>query len=369
MVDATYPTAPQKRDIILQLRTTKGNDLWKVQLGDGLFSLYAPSDRLVMMVPIEQATSYLRIHRDLLHGETLRVSMLEGLKFHTFKVSKLDHAELFAWLPRRAPEYLAKEVRLYGVALILLGAGFLIFQEHLDWAWGALLVATGVAAVLDSRPRIYALSGAVLAFIGMMMLFRDAPATPTPLLRLLCTSLGSLILLWAIQQFSLTSPNHQLLTLHDTQRESFSPGERHGSRIVKTVALCAAAFAAVFACYAAGLYWSAGREQALLADYVIFGGLSVLMAFCAAVLFLRRYPPYLEAKITAQMLITVAVLYAWGLAAGFAQGEPFAFSRGILAAGLLRFEQPYVWAPLIVLLLAFHRWFIGAVEREVQRGG
>ncbi|MBI2432021.1 MAG: hypothetical protein HYV26_04040 [Candidatus Hydrogenedentes bacterium] len=353
----------------LQLRPVGGphGEVWTAELADGLVSVYGPDGHLVLMLPSEEATKHVRFQRDLIHGRTIRVMVLEGLKALTFKASKEDTQALLHWLPQRDRAEREQEVRMYGVALILLGAAHLLFQDLLEWRWGLAFVGVGAAAVVWPRWKVYALNGVMLGCAGLALLFVAAPVTAAQQLRLMYTALGSLLLLWAIQQFSLLSAHHRLRTLYDAHRASLSTGERHHSRLVQVVAVCAILFAVVFGCYAGGLYWAARTGGAALGDLVIFGGLSVLMVFSGVVLFLRRYPPYLEAKITAQMLIVVAVLYAWGLAAGFAQGMPFAFSRGILAAGLLTFEQPYVWAPLIVLVLLFDRWFVTAVEREVHR--
>jgi hypothetical protein len=354
---------------VLRLRTVhgQGQEVWTAQLSDGLFVLNAPDGRLVMMLPLEAAAKHIRFQRDLLHGQTLRVNVLEGLKAHVFKLSPEDVEALLRWLPHRGSEELTQEVRLYGMALVLLGAAHLLFQDLLYWGWGLAFTGAGVAAVLHAKRRMFAVNGTILAFIGLMLLF----ATPFPdtsaTAHLVYTVLGSLLLLWAVQQFSLLGPHHRLRTVHDAQRESLSPGRRHRSRLVQAVAVCAVLLALVFSIYATALFFTSQRGTAPANDFIIFGGLAALFAFSAVVLFLRRYPPYLEAKIVAQLMIATAVLYAWGLTAGYALGDPLAFSRGMLAAGLLRFEEPYVWAPLIVLLLLFGRWFIQAADRDAER--
>ena len=98
----------------LQFRTIhgQGQDIWTAQLAEGLFTLNAPDGRLALMLPVEAAARHIRFQRDLVHGQTVRITVLEGLKAQVFKVTPADLEALLNWLPNRTTEDLAQEVRL-----------------------------------------------------------------------------------------------------------------------------------------------------------------------------------------------------------------------------------------------------------------
>lgn len=369
--DSTSPQADSGTQIALVPILGGGNDVWSVRLSDDLFSLHASDGRLVMMLPREDAARHVRFDHDLFRGHTLSVMLHEGLKSYRFRCPNDVARRLLDWLPLRPQADLERERIASGVLVTLLGCIHLLFQGQLFWGWGVIFVAIGLSGVLYPRRMMTLLSGVALLAMGFLLLFiavmlglDDALASA----RAPTAAAGGLVLLWSIQFFARLSINHQLKRPLP-EPLALQPGARHASRLVRKVALAAVFFGLLFAAYAIVVHLKAAGSEphsTLFNDVVIFGGLSALSLFSAVVLFLRQQPPYQEAKLTAQLLIIVAVLYAWGLAAGLSLGKPFAFSEGILASGLLRFEQPHVWAPLIVLLLLFNRWFLAAADREAQ---
>jgi len=358
-------------------------EAWSAELAEDILTLHNPDGRMVIMLPREEAAHHLRFRRDVLHGRTVSFVVHGGLKAHRFKCGHAALQALLAWLPRKPVAALEQEVRYHGVALVVLGTVHLLLDQWLYWAYGVVFTAVGLAGICYPRRAMYVVFGAATAVIGGVLLFVPETGLAVDGLaqghRLLLVALGGMLLFWGIQQFALLGIDHQLHASRLVSAESRQAGAP--SRIVLSVAVAAALFSAAFSAYAvvlAVLFLRQGADVAdvaqggaprqLFNDAVLFAGLALVSGFAAAVLYLRRATPYLEAKITAQFLLVVLMLYGGGLAVNAAQGGPIAVTEGILSAGLLGLDRPYVWAPLIAAVLAFGRWFTRAVERELQQG-
>ncbi len=354
----------------LELRGIRGDQsqVWRAVFDGDILSLVSPEDRTVLMLPREDAVRHMRFRWDVFRGATVAFEVLQGLKAHTFRCTPAQRDQFLAWLPQKSAAERAREVRLHAAVLILFGMFQLFFHAQLYPVWGAVLQALALVAMLRPARGMHGLLGLGMLLAGLAMLFSPQVLVLADgagsLTRLLGTVSGSVLLLWGVQQFSLLGVHYQLRP--PEHPEAVDAPLR--SRLVFRVALCAIASAIACVAYAVGLYFVARQSAAPLDDVLIFALLSLLSALAAAVLLIRRRPPYLEARITGQMLIIVAVLYVSGVAAGLASGQSLALTRDILATGILRFDRPYVWAPLILLLILFQRWFLARVENEVEEG-
>ena len=351
-------------------------EMWTVQLAEDLLSLLGPDGRLVMMLPREEAARHLRFSRDLVHGRVVSFVVVEGLKAYRFKGGSRALRTLLDWLPQRSQADVEREIRYYGMGLVALGAGLLVLRPFFHWGWGLALVGMGLFGIGWQQRVFFHVHGMFLAAVGLAFLFAPGAVLgggAAASAGLVHTALGSLLLVWSVQQFSLLGLNHQLRGARAHRQEPVAAGASR-SRLVVRVAVCALLFSMAFGVYAVGIGVKAMQStaadwmsQPLFHDLLIFAMLALLTFGAGGVLLLRRRPSYLEAKITAQLLVIVAVLYFWGLTSGLGLGDSFSISRGILSAGLLRLEKPYVWAPLIVLVVLVDRWFVRAVERELAR--
>jgi hypothetical protein len=358
-------------------------ECWEVQLQDELLTLLGPDKRTVMMIPQADAVRNVRFHRGLLKGWIVSFTLMEGMRSYSFRCDRKQRTTLLAWLPTKDLKQSEREIQLHGAAVTLAGAMGLLFQSILFWGCAMALVILGlVAACFPNRSR-YAMNGLALLTLGVLFLFYPIGQVATALtpeeLHLLNTALGAGLLLWGIQQFSQLSVNARLRAARDSCREERVLQGPHTSTLVRRVAGCAVVFAVLFGGYATALYLKltpetdtaftlkfATLQTSTFNDILIFLVLTLLLLTVALLLLFRKRPPYLEARITAQLIIIVAVLSFWGFAAAGSMGETLSFSRGILSAGLLRFDQPYVWLPLIVLLILFNKWFLTKVEKEIS---
>jgi hypothetical protein len=82
----------------------------------------------------------------------------------------------------------------------------------------------------------------------------------------------------------------------------------------------------------------------------------------------RRSALYREARVAGQLIVVTCVLGLW--AAGFAISQLTASSPagfdGLIGSHLDLLAQPYVWVSFIPFVLIYNRWFVRAVDREME---
>jgi len=372
MTDAMEPSPNGDAETgeILELEPVGRDGTWRVRLESELMTVLDPDGSAVLMVHRVEAARYLRFATDVFRGRTMSFVVVPRLRQYTFRCSRAQLAAFLAWLPHREPEETAREIRYAGVGVALLGVLHLLLPQHLFWGCGASLFAAGALGIAVPRREIYVLNGVLLTVVGLWDLYPWRPAENL----LLPVVVGSILVLWGIHQFSMLEANRQLRAAREIRdRESeFRPGQ---SGVTRWVGLANVVAAIVFGVYAVAVLASVPfRTTAsamsgyapVLADLGVFAVLAVLAALSAAALLLRRQATHLEAKVSAQLLVTAVVLSLWGLALGFDEGAPGASFGRIFAADLYAFTRPYVWISLILCVVGFNRWFTRVMDRELE---
>jgi hypothetical protein len=321
------------------------------------------------------------VAHDLFHGRTLTFSAGQGLKNYSFRIAKGPLLKLLAWFPHKGPAERLKEVRLASVAVCLFGVMHLVMQPFLAWQWGALLLLAGGLGLVFAARECYWSNGAALIAAGLWSLFpwsipgidpRDVPWEE----QLVPLVAGSILIIWGIQQFAMLSPNQALRAaraIRDRQVD-FTP---QGSRIVRRTGIVSLSVAAALGCYAtvALILWLLRPTSVppdsldpLMTDVVAVGGMALTGACVGGALLYRRSALYREARVAGQLIVVTCVLGLW--AAGFAISQLTASSPagfdGLIGSHLDLLAQPYVWVSFIPFVLIYNRWFVRAVDREME---
>lgn len=358
--------------LVLQPVHGDAKDAFTVSLDEDVLSLISPDERLVMMLPREEAARHLRFNYDLFYGRTVSFVVVEGLKAHTFKCPLLELEQLLSWLPQKPREEQERDLRLYGVAFVMLGTAQLLFQQLVFWLWGVGFVLLGLSNIWWPRRLMYSVNAAAMFAVGLILLFAPTPIGVIPgdnldTVKLLATGLGSLLIVWSVQQASLIGPIHRLRVARAHYDAVARSGEQRPSASVRIIAWTMFALGLMFAAH---LVWLGVRATTGLStdswpDWVVTGAAAFAMFSAAAILRLRGYKSYLEAKLAAQFALVLVAFYGAGLARMF-MDESVEFGPGVLRAGLFSLANIYVWAPLVVVVVVFNRWYAGRVERELE---
>ena len=345
-------------------------ETWSVQLDDGLLSLLAVDGRTVMMLPLEAAARHLRFEWDLMRGRTVSFSLAEGMRGHRFRCGKDTVRTLLSWLPRKSERDQEREVRRYGAALVLFGTLQLLFPAHAFQGWGLACVLLGIVNVLYGGRAVFAFNGGAMLALGAAVLFlplpeRFAPEAAGGAQRLISTGTGAILLIWGVQQFSLLSPMQQL---HVARTEGYTGGGTPArSRLIIAVSATSLLLSLLMAAHVAGIYATARTPDTFAAvnDVILYVAPMLVLFTGAIILAVRRRPPYVEAKLTGQFALVLLVLYLIGLGVCLKGGES-PYPLGALSTGVSMAVRLYVWAPVVLLLLAFNRWYGRRARREVE---
>lgn len=363
----------ERQPSTLSLRPAHGRAqrLWSLQLDESILSLLDAGGRIVMMLPREEAARHMRFDWDLLHGRTVSFWVVEGLKSHQFRCSGRELRQLLAWLPQKDSQVLESEVRYYGVAMVLIGVAFLLFPRFYPWTWGLAFVSLGLLAVCLPKRPMFALNAMLMIAGGLALLFWRAPTVSTQNEMLqwnlfMRTAMGSLLLLWSIQQSALLGPNHRLRTARRSKTAVHDEDWRP-SRTIRKVSWMVGGLALVLWGQVAGLFVQQyfGSSAPEWRDWALSLILAALSLSALAVLRFRTHAAYLEARIAGQMTVVLTIIYLAGvLIANTEGGLPFPVD--ILWLGFFALGSLYHWIAIIVAVLLFNWWFSRAVDREME---
>lgn len=372
--DTASPGANPAR---ISLRPVMGraSETWEVVLEADLLWLHAPDGRVVMMLAREDAARHLRFDWAVPHGRVVSFMIVEGLKTYRFRCGRRALTALLDWLPRKPKEAMEREVRLYGAAIVLTGVLQIALPDYFSRTWGLGFVLIGLAAMFYAKPPMYALNALLMLAAGGVLLYapRHVPVMAgmrIDLKQVFPTGLGSVLLIWGVQQFALLGANHRLRVARLRVAASSLPEDRLPSPVVRQVRWAVILLAALLLGQVAGLFLQVylGTTPPALRDWVLCLTLACVAMGAVGVLRWRRRAAYLEARIAGQFTVVLGTLYAAGVFNVPIQGS-LPFPPDILWIGLFALRQPFVWLPLIVLVLLFNRWFGKAVERELEDTG
>lgn len=356
----------------------RGGEAWTVSLDEDSLTLVQPDNEKALIVSRSEAARYIRFARDLLHGLTIRFIIVEGLKSHAFRCTRAQSNELLRWLPQRPEKDVRKNVRLTALAIGLTGILMLLLTQAFIWFWGAILLLLMLPGMATGRREIYLANAAVLGTLGLIQLVLRPylgvdPYESREIAQQLATVAGVVLVCWSMHQFGMWSPN-QLLRYARSQRDEQEQQKFVvESPLVRTVGRCNLLTVIGLAFYTGGLAFSHFNNEAsspgsfsALPDLMVLGILIVLMSGSAALLLYGKKAAYLEAKISAQTLIVVWVVLFWAVGANFTVSDPMSMFTGVFTDGMFLIDRPYVWAPLIALILSFNVWYSRALDRELE---
>ncbi len=344
---------------------------WVIKLEKELLILHADDGRIVMMLPQQDAARHLRFNRTLSGSYILSCVVVEG-KAYRFNCSRANAHYLSQWLPQKPVETLREEVRRYGIAFILLGAALLLFPRLFFWGWGLTFILLGVLNVLLPYQKIHLLNALCMLSIAPIPLYFKpalgvAPGAPYDWILVASTGLGSLLIMWSIQQCALLGINHRIHAAHSCRlpaTEEILPP----SKAVRYILYTTLIFLLLLIGHLVGLflqqYYTTPPPD--LRDWVVYISLAMVTFGIIIVLRFRSYKSYLEARIAGNYLILLSGLYLTGLFhTTLANALPF--PSELIWNGLFAVGNPRMWLPLLVAILLFNHWFSRAIEKELRQ--
>ncbi len=358
-------------------------ETWSLNLESEILTLSRPDDRVVLKLHRDEAARYLQFTYDVFRGRILNFLLIHGAKKYSFRCTHEQQSILLHWLPETASSYLTRQVRLACLGVALFGVLHLLIPQTFFWICGVCLLASGLAGLTFPKRAAFLINGVLMILAGLWDLsvgslvdFRPWNVSPED--RVVPVIVGSLVLLWGIQQISMMGPNQLLRAVRAVRDERAAFFPEH-SPAVRFVGFCNIAGSVVFGIYALALVLAISlhaRTSAagpalpeidpVVRDLTIFGVFALLTNLSAIRFLAGRMPAYAEAKVSGQFLVSVSVLSLWGAISNVNLAEPASLLSGVVTANPLVFTRPHVWGSLILCVLGFNRWFNHAVDRELE---
>lgn len=349
---------------------------WTLRLTSELLILLDPEGRSTFMVHQEEAARYLRIRNNLIGGRRLSFVIAERHATHRFRCSREQLTRLLDWLPHKEPARAARDQRYSAIGVTLFGVLHLLLPETFFWGWGLALILAGLTGIAFPRRTTYAVNGLLLLLAGLWDLLPYSatginPWTVPPESRMVPLAAGSALVLWGIHQIAMLGHAQQLRAARAVRDEAAAFRPEH-STVIHCIGWANILASVLCAAYASGLAVAISfRNQAspqtsdpLGIDLAVFAVLTPLALLSATRFLLRRHAAYAEAKVSGQLLVSVAVFALWGLATHWHTQPPQ--YDGALNPALGLFVNPSTWGSVVVCVLLFNRWFARARDREME---
>jgi len=136
---------------------------WTIRLTSDSAVFSASESEEIVEIPKNQAHACIRFHMTMLSPLNLTLRK-EGVKYK-FKLSWNDLKSLGSWLPEGVVPDMRRELRLWGIWLVALGAIHVAWQSPF---WGSILVALGILSFLIRRREMFFVIGSFFLLASVL---------------------------------------------------------------------------------------------------------------------------------------------------------------------------------------------------------
>jgi hypothetical protein len=96
------------------------------------------------------------------------VSVFYERKLIGLALSPVDRNTLVSWLPPKTAGDMAKDLRGWGISLVIVGVISLLLHNILDPVWGAVLIVLGILNFVIRHRSMFIVNGIALIGVGLM---------------------------------------------------------------------------------------------------------------------------------------------------------------------------------------------------------
>ncbi|MBE9506815.1 MAG: hypothetical protein IMY86_02090 [Chloroflexi bacterium] len=169
VVSATTPSeVPYASFKAWRSRGLRKREEWMVDLTSSSAEFHCAETGERIHVPKDQASSRILFTQQAFFVSGKTVNVRQGKKAYTLSLDATGKSELKAWFPPKTVEDMKKDLRNWGIGLILLGVLHFLLSGFLDPVWGAVIVVVGVLNLLIRRRGMFIVNGLALIGVGIM---------------------------------------------------------------------------------------------------------------------------------------------------------------------------------------------------------
>jgi hypothetical protein len=349
----------------IRLRPVKGQRGadWSLVLDTDMLTLTTPEGRVVMMLPRDDAVNHVRFLWDVLRGPVLLLEVVPGLKGYHFRKTNSIQNALLEWLPQRSKTRMEFEIRRHGICMLLFTLVLFQLGNLFPTLPVTMINAAGILLLAWPVRRNVGVSALMLSLGGLWLLYHAAFASGLAAIgayaRPAVTAAGAVALLWGIQQTTTASANHRL----EAARSEHPDSGAFPQPINVAVWYFAGGLCLLVAGFLGAVMWNFYKQNGATSwELGLHAAPLAATVGMAVILFLRAGRGLLEVKLSAQWLIVVLVVLAYG--AWHGDPDP---NASLLQAGIRHLSRAHVWVTAVVLILGFNASFRFWLSRQLRQ--
>jgi hypothetical protein len=149
---------------INEVKTFKKAILWTAKFYPDRAEFNCQVNDRRITIPREKARTLIKFTSAGLYGGETQVAAVSGVSFNFGK----NKSRLEKWLPGRTKEQMGKDLRNWGIGLIVVGVVSFILPTILDPVWGGIVVVLGIINLLVRQRALFIVNGLALIIVGIM---------------------------------------------------------------------------------------------------------------------------------------------------------------------------------------------------------
>ena len=163
---------------------------WTVRLATDAAEFSSLEGGDLVSVPRGQGNARIQFASAFISG--YNVAVKQNGTTYKFKLAQQDLSKLRDWLPEKTAADMKRELRNWGIGLIVLGVAHFVLAGFLSPIWGVIILVVGVLNLLIPHRSMFIVNGLALLLVGGLNIFSGEMGT--------WTAFGVLQLVWGVQE-------------------------------------------------------------------------------------------------------------------------------------------------------------------------
>ena len=163
---------------------------WTVRLATDAAEFSSLEGGDLVSVPRGQGNARIQFASAFISG--YNVAVKQNGTTYKFKLAQQDLSKLRDWLPEKTAADMKRELRNWGIGLIVLGVAHFVLAGFLSPIWGVIILVVGVLNLVIPHRSMFIVNGLALLLVGGLNIFSGEMGT--------WTAFGVLQLIWGVQE-------------------------------------------------------------------------------------------------------------------------------------------------------------------------
>lgn len=149
---------------------------WKISLDSEKARFTCLEDNLTFDIYKEGASSKIVFQSGTFGSSSNIVSVIYEKKGYALVLNSADKNALISWLPPKTAKDMVKELRGWGIGLIVMGIISLFLRDILDPVWGIVIIILGILNLIIRHRSMFIVNGIALIAVGVLNIISTVAA-------------------------------------------------------------------------------------------------------------------------------------------------------------------------------------------------